>query len=199
MHDSELLDQPDREAASVPIPDPLTAKTRDRRRLSLPVVSVAISVVALLSGSALFLSGYSMGRQSAPSNRAHPATRAWPSSRSGIRITRSRTRYCRLAGRSRGRRAGRHPRDDRLARRPIFGLPHLDNIARACRASGASSRGSAPRSRHRHRTGSQDCSTLRPTCRLVDRRADRGLTRRRRPACAQATWCSRPTACPWTA
>ena len=65
MHASELLDQPDREAVSVPIPDPLTAGTPRRRRASLPVISVAISVVALLSGSALFLSGYSMGRQSA--------------------------------------------------------------------------------------------------------------------------------------
>jgi len=65
MHASELLDQPDREAVSVPIPDPLTTATPRRRRASLPVISVAISIVALLSGSALFLSGYSMGRQSA--------------------------------------------------------------------------------------------------------------------------------------
>jgi len=65
MHASELLDQPDREAVSVPIPDPLTTATPRRRRASLPVISAAISIVALLSGSALFLSGYSMGRQSA--------------------------------------------------------------------------------------------------------------------------------------
>ena len=65
MHASELLDQPDREAVSVPITGPLTATPRRRPRASLPVISVAISAVALLSGSALFLSGYSMGRQSA--------------------------------------------------------------------------------------------------------------------------------------
>jgi carboxyl-terminal processing protease len=65
MDASELLDQPDREAVSVPTSDPLTPKARWRRRASLPVISVAVSVVALLSGSALFLSGYSMGRQSA--------------------------------------------------------------------------------------------------------------------------------------
>jgi carboxyl-terminal processing protease len=63
MHITEL-DPSDREAASVPIPNALTAATR-QRRASVPIVTVAVTVIALMSGSALFLSGYSMGRQSA--------------------------------------------------------------------------------------------------------------------------------------
>ena len=42
---------------------PVNAPSRNNRRV--PILSVALTVVALLSGSALFLSGYSMGRQSA--------------------------------------------------------------------------------------------------------------------------------------
>ena len=53
-------DQQDRQTVSVA---PVDAASRRSRRV--PILSVALTVVALLSGSALFLSGYSMGRQSA--------------------------------------------------------------------------------------------------------------------------------------
>ena len=53
-------DHPDRQAVSVA---PIDAAPRPSRRV--PILSVALTIVALLSGSALFLSGYSMGRQSA--------------------------------------------------------------------------------------------------------------------------------------
>jgi carboxyl-terminal processing protease len=53
-------DHPDRQAVSVA---PVDGAGRFTRRV--PILSVALTVVALLSGSALFLSGYSMGRQSA--------------------------------------------------------------------------------------------------------------------------------------
>ncbi len=54
------LNLDDRQAVSVAPNDGI--RTTRRR---VPIVSVAVTVVALLSGSALFLSGYSMGRQSA--------------------------------------------------------------------------------------------------------------------------------------
>ena len=61
MHATEL-DPPDRQAVSVaPVVGTLTTSRRSRA----PIITVAVSVIALLSGSALFLSGYSMGRQSA--------------------------------------------------------------------------------------------------------------------------------------
>jgi carboxyl-terminal processing protease len=65
MFESEL-DPPDRQAVSVaPVDHTLTPATRPRRRAAAPIITVAVSAIALLSGSALFLSGYSMGRQSA--------------------------------------------------------------------------------------------------------------------------------------
>ncbi len=61
MHATEL-DPPDRQAVSVaPVEGTLTKARRSRA----PIITVAVSVIALLSGSAMFLSGYSMGRQSA--------------------------------------------------------------------------------------------------------------------------------------
>lgn len=59
MHSGEF-DQQDRQAVSVAPVDPVLKPSR-----RVPILSVAVTVVALLSGSALFLSGYSMGRQSA--------------------------------------------------------------------------------------------------------------------------------------
>ena len=65
MFETEL-DARDRQAVSVaPTDHPLTPATRPRRRASAPIITVAVTAIALLSGSALFLSGYSMGRQSA--------------------------------------------------------------------------------------------------------------------------------------
>jgi carboxyl-terminal processing protease len=64
MHASQL-DPPDRQAASVVPPDAAVIPLRRLRRARMPLMTVAITSIALLSGSALFLSGYSMGRQSA--------------------------------------------------------------------------------------------------------------------------------------
>ena len=64
MHPGEL-DHEDRHAVPGAPVDPVQKHSR-----RVPVLSVAVTVVALLTGSALFLSGYSMGRQSA----AEPGT-----------------------------------------------------------------------------------------------------------------------------
>jgi carboxyl-terminal processing protease len=56
-------DPPPAEPGIVPATTPVTAVSRSRRRF--PVVHVAVAIVAVLAGSALFLSGYSMGRQTA--------------------------------------------------------------------------------------------------------------------------------------
>jgi carboxyl-terminal processing protease len=61
MHAAEL-DPPDRQTVSV---EPVEGTLTTARRPRAPIITVAVSVIALLSGSALFLSGYSMGRQSA--------------------------------------------------------------------------------------------------------------------------------------
>jgi carboxyl-terminal processing protease len=68
MH-STHLDQSDRQAGSVVPVDAAsiqpagTSALRTRRRL--PILPAALTMVALLGGSTLFISGYSMGRQSA--------------------------------------------------------------------------------------------------------------------------------------
>jgi carboxyl-terminal processing protease len=65
MHASEL-DPPDRQAVSVaPVDHAVTPVTTPRRTATMPIITIAVTAIALLSGSALFLSGYSMGRQSA--------------------------------------------------------------------------------------------------------------------------------------
>lgn len=65
MHVSQL-DQPDRQAVSVaPAERTVTPGSTFRHRVRAPMITIAVTVIALLSGSALFLSGYSMGRQSA--------------------------------------------------------------------------------------------------------------------------------------
>jgi membrane-associated protease RseP (regulator of RpoE activity) len=65
MHASEL-DPPDRQAVSVaPADRAVTSVATPRRTAAMPIITIAVTAIALLSGSALFLSGYSMGRQSA--------------------------------------------------------------------------------------------------------------------------------------
>jgi carboxyl-terminal processing protease len=68
MH-STHLDHPDRQAGSVAPFDAASVTSseasRHRSRRRLPIVPAALTMVALLGGSALFISGYSMGRQSA--------------------------------------------------------------------------------------------------------------------------------------
>ncbi|HSL76182.1 MAG TPA: S41 family peptidase [Candidatus Limnocylindrales bacterium] len=64
------LDPPDRQEVSYAPADAAVAPIRvaairSVRRARMPVITVAVTAIALLSGSALFLSGYSMGRQSA--------------------------------------------------------------------------------------------------------------------------------------
>ena len=63
--DATKLDPIDREAVSLPTSDVQSPATPERRRGPVPIITVAVAVAALLSGSALFLSGYSLGRQSA--------------------------------------------------------------------------------------------------------------------------------------
>lgn len=63
--DVSQLDPPGRLAVSVEPTDRVVTPVRGLRRARMPLVTVAVTSIALLSGSALFLSGYSMGRQSA--------------------------------------------------------------------------------------------------------------------------------------
>jgi carboxyl-terminal processing protease len=64
MHASQL-EQPDRQPVPVAPLDQGVTPPAARRRARTPIITVAVTAIALLSGSALFLSGYSMGRQSA--------------------------------------------------------------------------------------------------------------------------------------
>ena len=98
---SMLPDDPNRPAGPTPPPDPEPAFRLNPTTITpnapftppppkrrLPVLPLAIALVALLAGGALFMSGYTMGRQMAlePGTRRPRAT---PSSRSGTRTGRS--------------------------------------------------------------------------------------------------------------
>ena len=77
-----------------------------------PILSVAVTVVALLAGSALFLSRLLGRPPDARSSRARRPPTGRRSSRSGTSTTRSRP-LRRRRGRSRDAHPGRDPRDDR--------------------------------------------------------------------------------------
>ena len=132
-------------AASPPSP---RATVGDRRSCSARSPSWRV-----LAGGALFMSGYALGARarSNPGPRSPRATAFQPFWDTYHTIT---DRYAGGAGRSRGARPGRDQRHDRVARRPVLGVPHAPtSTARACRGSAASSRGSAPRSRPRRPDG----------------------------------------------
>ena len=145
-------------------------------------------------GPALFLSGYTLGRQAA----SDPGTPA--SEDDGLpavlgHVPRHQDRYAGGEVDQTTVDPGRHPRDDRVARRPVLRVPDLGRVPRrACRASAASSRGSAPRSASQAPDGTQGCAPLGPTCRLDRHRADRRDRPPRRPASPSATSSSRSTA-----
>ena len=80
-------------------------------------------------------------------------------------------------------RPGRDQGDDRCAGRPVFLVPDVRRVqARACRASTASSRASAPRSRTQAADGTPGLLDARAGLPSRDHRADRRVAGRRRPA-----------------
>ena len=124
--------------------------------------SVAIVVVAVLAGGALFMSGYTLGRQAAAAAGHAGLGGRRRSSRSGTPTTRSPTGTPAATSIASALDPGRDPGDDRRARRPVFGLPDLArSTATACRGSAASSRGSAPRSRPQAPDGTEGCAHAR--------------------------------------
>ena len=94
--------------------------TRSTRRL--PLLSISIAVVAILAGSALFMSGYSLGRQAAgdPGTPASDVAAFQPFWDTYHSIS---DRYAGGAVDQTLGHPGRHPRDDRFARRPVLRLP----------------------------------------------------------------------------
>ena len=72
---------------AMPTPEPVARTTRRR----LPVLPISIAVVAILAGSALFMSGYTLGRQAASAPRDAGLGQRARSSRSGTPTTRSTT------------------------------------------------------------------------------------------------------------
>ena len=63
---------PDPDRLTTPLPPPVAAPARAPRR-RLPLLPISIAVVAILAGSSLFISGYTLGRQTA-SNPGTPAS-----------------------------------------------------------------------------------------------------------------------------
>ncbi len=106
----------------------------------------ALVIVSVLAGSALFFSGWTLGQQALLDER-HPAGRGRGVPAVLGHLLRDRRPVCRRAGRSAGAGPGRDQVDVRRARRPVLAVPEPRRSSRArCRASPASSRGSAPRS-----------------------------------------------------
>ena len=179
-----------------PVPDPVPhAATASARR---SVVSSPIALVAVLAGGALFMSGYSLGRQSAV-EPGTPVAEAGAFGRSGTRTTPSPTGTP-AARSTRGPRAGRDQGDDRGARRPVLVVPHartstaqsLQGISGQFEGIGAEIASQAP-------DGTQGCATLGPDLPARDRHADRRVAGARRPACARRPRPRRRTACRSTA
>ncbi len=114
------------EALDVPV-SPVVVPSPTGR--SFPILPVAIAIVAVLGGSALFMSGYSMGRQTAvePGTPVGEDAAFRPFWDTYHTIT---DRYAGGRGRPRRDRPGRHPGHDRVARGPVFLVPHVRGVPR---------------------------------------------------------------------
>jgi len=166
MHESEL-DPPDRQAVSVaPVDGTLTLVTRPRRRAPFPIVTVVVTAIALLSGSALFLSGYSMGRQSA----VEPGT---PGDE-GMAFQPFWDTYHTIEDRYAGSPVDREAVVQGAIRGMIDSLddPYSayltsDQYRSSLQGISGEFEGIGAEIATQASDGSQDCSTLSPTCRLV--------------------------------
>ena len=142
-----------------------TSRSPEPRRI--PFLAISIALVAIMAGSALFLSGYSMGRQAA----AEPGT---PPSESEAFQPFWDTYHAigdRYAGgdvdRTTGR-PGRHPGDDQRAGRPVLGLPDLRRVPRQPARDQRPVRGDRRRDRRRRRrTARRAARRSAAACRLV--------------------------------
>ena len=139
------------------------------RPAPVPIVAAAMTLVAAAWPAARCSVAATRWAARAPSSRARRSERRTPrSARSGTPTTRSRERYAGGDGRPRDDRPGRHPRDDRVARRSVLVVPDLGRVPlQPAGHRRRSSRASAPRSRPGRADGTQGCATLGPTCRLV--------------------------------
>ena len=135
-----------------PAPRPLRLR-RDRRG----------RLVAVLAGSALFVSGWSLGRQAAltpgtPGRRGRRLPAVLGHVPRGHRAVRRRRR------RPQGARRGRDQGDDRRARRPVLAVPHVATSSRhSSRALSGRVRGDRGDDRHggRRRRRPRPAPTLR--------------------------------------
>jgi carboxyl-terminal processing protease len=167
---STSIDHPDRQAGSVAPVDVVRltpadpASSRPRRRY--PIVPAAITLVALLGGGALFMSGYSMGRQSA----VEPGT---PSSDGGVFRSFWDTYHT-----IRDRYAGGAVDRDAMVQGAIRGMidsledPYSsyltsDQYRSSLQGIGGQFEGIGAEIATEAQDGTQGCSTLGPTCRLV--------------------------------
>ena len=160
----------------------------------MPILSIAIVLVAVLAGSALFMSGYTLGQRTAAAARHAGLRGRRPSSRSGTRTTRSPTAT--PAARSTARRLIQGAIKGMI---DALGDPYsayltsqeyrdsLQGISGQFEGIGAEI---ATQARGRD-AGLRDARAGLPA---VDRRADRRARRPRRPGSWPATSSSRPTA-----
>ena len=189
-----VLADPDGRHARTACPAPARRPSVDACRW----VSVSIAVVAILAGSALFISGYTLGSRTA----ADPGTPVV--GRGGIPAVLGHLPRDRGPLRGRRRRQdtpdpGRHPRDDRLPGRPVFGLPVVRGIPpEPAWASAGSSRGSAPRSRRGRIDGDGRLRAARSVLPAGGDTAAPRITGRDRSASRRATSSPRSTGRPST-
>ncbi len=163
-------DHPDRQAGSVAPVDavPLipAASTPPRARRRFPIVPAALTLVALLGGSTLFLSGYSMGRQSA----VEPGT---PSS-AGAEFRPFWDTYHTIRDRYAGGAVDRGAMVQGAIRGMIDSLedPYssyltTEQYSSSLQGIGGQFEGIGAEIATQADDGTQGCSTLGPTCRLV--------------------------------
>ena len=142
---------------------PMTAPVAPRRLRALPL---AIAVVVVLGGSALFMSGYSMGRQSAdqPGTPALEESAFEPFWDTYATIN---DRYAGGDGRPQHPDPGRDPRHDRVPGRPVFLVHDLGRVPHQSPGNQRTVRGIGAEIATQASDGSQGCTTLGPDCRLL--------------------------------
>ena len=124
---------------------------------------ISVVLVAILAGSGLFLSGYTLG----PSGRVRPGDAGLrgrrPSSRSGTPTTPSATATPAARSTATTLDPGRHPRDDRVARRSVLGVLTSDQYRQSLQGISGQFEG----------IGAEIGRRRRPTARRAARRSGR--------------------------
>ena len=203
-HAGHLTDAPDEPVT--PSADATDARPPARRPAGRPVVTpaarapspdpapIAIVVVAVLTGGALFMSGYTLGLRA---SATQPGTAV--SDEQALRavlghLPHDHRPVRRRRGRPRRPHPGRDPRDDRRARRSVLLVPHLRRVPRQPaghqRPVRGDRRGDRDAGRRRH-AGLRDARRGLPARR---HRADRRVAGREGRPARRRPRSSRPTA-----